>query len=320
MGQWRLELIAIETFTRCCPLGAKVSVYQVILGAADVVMPLVTGGTWFKVPETVEIRFKRYNLHVLGELKRNTVAYERAYWPGLKYLSCDAHLAISNMATEFGDIAAVFEGDPGAVYAETHIIDLSKVDSLIASYPSPDDVVPAKIVEGKKLDGVFIGAEEDLILAALVLEQGLKKGYRPSIGGKRRVTPGSLPIIAKLRRIGLVRFYEQAGFAIGTLTELREIWLSSQNQNFRNRMGKGVIGNLASTATVAVSSFEMKIKDPRELLDLIDPEKYKEFLEQTKPTLADPNNPSSLGSYLPPPPPSFTGSITGKVQVFEDNW
>ncbi|RHZ89057.1 hypothetical protein Glove_19g326 [Diversispora epigaea] len=159
---------------------------------------------------------------------------------------------------------------------------------------------------------------EDLILAALVLEQGLKKGYRPSIGGKRCVTPGSLPIIAKLRRIGLVKFYEQAGFEIGTLTELREIWLSSQNQNFRNRMGKGVIGNLASTATVAVSSFEMKIKDPRELLDLIDPEKYKEFLEQWV-DQADPNNPSSLGSYLPPPPPSFTGSITGKVQVFEDN-
>ncbi|RHZ66136.1 hypothetical protein Glove_309g110 [Diversispora epigaea] len=175
------------------------------------------------------------------------------------------------MATEFGDIAAVFEGDPGAVYAETHIIDLSKVDSLIASYPSPDDVVPAKIVEGKKLDGVFIGAEEDLILAALVLEQGLKKDI-------------DLPSVVK--------------------DVLRQ--------------GKGVIGNLASTATVAVSSFEMKIKDPRELLDLIDPEKYKEFLEQWF-DQADPNNPSSLGSYLPPPPPSFTGSITGKVQVFEDN-
>ncbi|RHZ44334.1 hypothetical protein Glove_739g2 [Diversispora epigaea] len=115
------------------------------------------------------------------------------------------------MATEFGDIDGVFEGDevtaafiakrknpahknsvlyfradPDAVYAETHIIDLSKVDSLVASYPSPDDVAPAKNVEGKKSDGVFIGActtaEEDLILAALVLEQGLKKGYRPSIG------------------------------------------------------------------------------------------------------------------------------------------
>ncbi|CAG8577318.1 8652_t:CDS:2 [Diversispora eburnea] len=367
-----------------CSAGA-VSSFAVGLGAADVVMPLVTGETWFKVPETVEIRFvgqlpfgiggKDTILYVLGELKRNTVAFERAVeytGPGLKYLSCDARFAISNMATEFGGIAGVFEGDeitaafiakrknpvhknsalyfradPDAVYAETHIIDLSKVDSLVALYPSPDDVVPAKSVEGKKLDGVFIGActtaEEDLILAALVLEQGLKKGYRPSIGGKRRVTPGSLPIIAKLRRLGLVKFYEQAGFEIGApgcsyciavaadKAGEGEIWLSSQNRNFRNRMGKGAIGNLASAATVAASSFEMKVKDPRELLDLIDPEKYKEYLEQwldqgssfvisePNPILADPNNPSSLGSDLPPPPPSFTGSITGKVQVFEDN-
>ncbi|RHZ87878.1 hypothetical protein Glove_29g59 [Diversispora epigaea] len=58
------------------------------------------------------------------------------------------------MATEFGGIAGVFEGDeitsalyfcanPDAVYVETHIIDLSKVDSLVALYPSPDGVVPA---------------------------------------------------------------------------------------------------------------------------------------------------------------------------------
>ncbi|RHZ55875.1 hypothetical protein Glove_410g11 [Diversispora epigaea] len=136
-----------------------------------------------------------------------------------------------------------------------------------------------------------------LILAALVLEQGLKKGYRPSIGGKRRVTPGSLPIIAKLHRLGLVKFYEQAGFEIRTpgCSYEGEIWLSA-------------IENLASTATVAASSIEMKIKDPRELLDLIDPEKYKEFLEQWF-DQADPNNPSFLGSYLPPLPPSFTGSI-----------
>ena len=62
--------------------------FAVGLGAADVVMPLVTGETWFKVPETVEIRFegqlkpgiggKDVILYVLGMLKRNTVAFERA--------------------------------------------------------------------------------------------------------------------------------------------------------------------------------------------------------------------------------------------------
>ncbi|GBB85974.1 hypothetical protein RclHR1_12400002 [Rhizophagus clarus] len=368
-----------------CSAGA-VSAFAVGLGAADVVMPLVTGETWFKVPETVEIRFtnkppfgiggKDTILYVLGELKRNTVAFERAVeytGPGLKYLSCDARFAISNMATEFGGIAGVFEGDeitaafiakrknpahknsalyfradPDAQYAETHIIDLSKVDSLIALYPSPDDVVHAKEKKGMKLDGVFIGActtaEEDLILAALVLEQGLKKGLRPSINGKRKCTPGSLPIIAKLKRLGLLKFYEQAGFEIGApgcsyciavaadRAGEGEIWLSSQNRNFRNRMGKGAIGNLASAATVAASSFEMEVRDPRDLIDAIDKEKYQECLEQwldpeisitisePNPILHDqPDTSSDSSSDLPSQPTSLSASIKGKVQRFGDN-
>lgn len=135
--------------------------------------------------------------------------------------------------------AVYFRADPDANYAETHVIDLSKVDSMVALYPSPDNVVPVCLscetsysglhnclqpiqvtaIVGMNLDGVFIGActtaEEDLILGALVLEAGLKLGYMPSLGGKRKVTPGSLGITAKLRRLGLLEIYERAGFEIG---------------------------------------------------------------------------------------------------------
>jgi len=82
------------------------------LGAADVAMPLITGETWFQVPEAINIRFvgeprlgiggKDTILYILGELKRNTVAAERIVefsGPGLKYLSTDARFAISNMCT-----------------------------------------------------------------------------------------------------------------------------------------------------------------------------------------------------------------------------
>ncbi|KAL1920930.1 uncharacterized protein VTP21DRAFT_11565 [Calcarisporiella thermophila] len=368
--------------------------FAVGLGAADVVMPLVTGETWFKVPETVEVKFvnappfgiggKDVILYVLGELKRNTVAFERAVeytGPGLRYLSCDARFAIANMTTEFGGIAGVvepdeqtaafiakrknpahknsalyFKADPDAQYAESHVIDLSKVDSLVAIYPSPDNVVHVDEVAGKmKLDGVFIGActtaEEDLILAALVLEQGLKRGMVPSIHGKRKVTPGSVPIIAKLRRLNLLQIYEAAGFEIGApgcsyciavaadKADEGEVWLSSQNRNFKNRMGKGAIGNLASAATVAASSFEMNVRNPRDLLDAIDRKRYEEMLEiwldkaepvvysEPNPVLSNPAD-SSHGSevantvaaaaadegsnYLP-------DVVSGKVQLFGDH-
>ncbi|KAG0015214.1 hypothetical protein BGZ80_009972 [Entomortierella chlamydospora] len=373
--------LIIGADSHSCSAGA-VGAFAVGLGAADVVMPLVTGETWFKVPETVEIRFvnqppfgiggKDAILYVLQQLKRNTVAFERSVeytGPGLKHLSCDARFALANMATEFGGIAGVcaadevtaayiakrknpqhknsalyFKADEDAQYAETHVIDLSKVDSLVALYPNPDNCVPVDECAGTKLDGCFIGActtaEEDLILAALVLEAGLKKGLVPALGGKRKVTPGSVPIVAKLRRLGLLKIYEQAGFEIGApgcsyciavaadRAGEGEVWLSSQNRNFRNRMGKGAIGNLASAATVAASSFDMKIRNPRDLLDSIDRARYEEMLEMwiekgKAVVYSEPSpiyyNEKTDGQDLPPPPPSFSATIKGRVQRFEDN-
>lgn len=151
--------------------------------------------------------------------------------------------------------ANYFRPDDDAVYAETHVIDLSKAESFVAKYPNPDDVVPVSEVAGTPLDGCFIGActtaEEDIILGALVLEQGLKSGLTPSAKGTRKVVPGSRPILDMLRKTALAAIYEQAGFEVGVpgcsycvgmsadKAGEGEVWLSSQNRNFVNRMGKG---------------------------------------------------------------------------------
>jgi homoaconitate hydratase len=148
---------------------------------------------------------------------------------------------------------------PGAQYVEERTINLSEVGVTMALYPNPDDVVPVSSKSGMKLDGCFIGActttEEDLIVAALVLEAGLRAGLVPVPHGRRRVTPGSLTIIKNLERHGLTTIYEQAGFDIGApgcsycvgindvdVAGEGEVWLSSQNRNFRNMMGKGNSG------------------------------------------------------------------------------
>ena len=79
------------------------------------------------------------------------------------------------------------------------MIDLAQVESFVVRYPSPDDVVPVSEVGGTLLNGCFIGActaaEEDPIIGAMVLEAGLKQGLVPVGHGKRKVAPGSLPIL-----------------------------------------------------------------------------------------------------------------------------
>jgi homoaconitase/3-isopropylmalate dehydratase large subunit len=166
-------------------------------------------------------------------------------------------------------------------------------------------VVPVSEVEGKHLDGCFIRTcattVENLILGALILEQGLENGLISTKKGKRKIVPGSMPILNNLRKHGLTNIYEQAGFTVGIpgcsycvgMSADRagegEVWLSSQNRNFENRMGKGescvtiltgyysliicylrIDRSLASAATVAASSFDMKITDPCDLLKKID--------------------------------------------------
>ncbi|KAF4451016.1 3-isopropylmalate dehydrogenase [Fusarium albosuccineum] len=325
--------IVVGSDSHTCSAGSMGS-FAIGFGAADVVMPMVTGETWFRVPEVCRINFvgklpfgvggKDVILHILGLFKRNTIAFQRAVeygGPGLKELSMDARFAISNMNTEFGGMGSCFEADeetaawisrrqqpehregglyfradPDAKYVEERTIDLSEVRVTMALYPNPDDVVPILEKAGMKLDGCFIGActttEEDLIVGALILEAGLQAGMRPKPHGKRRVTPGRLLIIKRLERHGLLDIYKQAGFSIGApgcsycvgindvdVAGEGEVWLSSQNRNFRNRMGKGSIGNITCAAAVAASSFDMVVTDPKPLLDQLDRERLEKLVK-----------------------------------------
>lgn len=384
-------LVVVGSDSHTCSAGSM-GAFAVGFGAADVVVPMVTGETWFRVPEICNIHFigtlptglggKEVILYILGKLKRNTIALHRAVeytGPGLKELSMDARFAIANMTTEFGGIGACFEADaitaawiaerkdeqhksrgmyfkPDAdvTYAVREVIDLSLVTSTVALYPNPDDVVPLSEKTGMVLDGCFVGActttEEDIILGALVIEAGFMTGLTPVKYGQRRVTPGSLKIIRRLRENGCLELYERAGFAVGApgcsycvgindvdVAGKGETWLTSQNRNFQNRMGKGSFAYITSAAAVAASSFGMRVQDPSELLKAVDQHKYKRLVKawvndiSIDPEIVEPN-PKLLQAEEDvkttversvavdnSKEESTRGIIRSKIQRFEDN-
>ncbi|MDZ7342882.1 MAG: aconitase family protein [candidate division KSB1 bacterium] len=261
-------------------------------------------------------------LKTLGQLGRNTVAMERTVeYTGdhLEDFSTDFRFTIANMTAEFGGLNGIFPADghvwrtmqqrrdpefrqggwwfaadEDASYVETFRIDVDNLTPQVAKPFSPDNVCEVDEVIGQKLDGCFIGActttEEELILAALVLEAGFRAGWKPVESQNRLVVPGSLEIAENLQRAGLLDIYRQAGYHInepgcslclGIASDRAlpgEVWLSSQNRNFHNRMGKDSIAWLASAATVAASSFAMKITDPRPLITQVDKEKWQRLI------------------------------------------
>jgi homoaconitase/3-isopropylmalate dehydratase large subunit len=104
-------MLVIGSDSHTCSAGS-VGALAIGLGVADVIMPLILGETWFRIPETINIRLinapspgiggKDTILYIMKELKRNTVAADRIVeftGPGLEHLSCDARFAISNMTT-----------------------------------------------------------------------------------------------------------------------------------------------------------------------------------------------------------------------------
>jgi 3-isopropylmalate dehydratase small subunit len=264
-------------------------------------------------------------LRTLGALGRNTVAMERSVEFGgdaSSSFTTDMRFTICNMTAEFGGLngifaadepvaewlarrrrgyntdALYFRADAEAPYVSRYVIQLGDLVPQVAKPFSPDNVYSVTELAGQRLDGAFIGActttEEELALAALVLEAALKSGAAPipTEDGRRIVVPGDLWISNHFKEQGLWAIYEQAGFTVdppncsmclGIASRKAgkgEVWLSSQNRNFENRMGEGSLAWLASAATVAASSLSMEVQDPRPLLDQVDRDRLAEILQR----------------------------------------
>jgi aconitate hydratase/homoaconitate hydratase len=104
-----------------------------------------------------------------------------------------------------------------------------------------------------------------------------------------------------------------------------EVWLSSQNRNFHNRMGKGSMAWLASAATVAASSFDLQITDPRPLIAEIDVERWMKLVapKSNLPNVVH-SRPHAQKSHPSPAEKKSNGAlsskiISGRAQLFGDH-
>jgi aconitate hydratase/homoaconitate hydratase len=251
-----------------------------------------------------------------------------------------AHTMARRWRKEFRDGGWWFEADEDASYVEAFVIDLGDLAPQVAKPFSPDNVFNVEDVIGQKLDGCFIGActtaQDELIIGALVLEAGLNEGFKPIESPNRIVVPGSIEVRRNLYEAGLLDVYQRAGFRAGDAgcsmclgiasdrAQPGEVWLSSQNRNFPNRMGKGSLAWLASAATVAASAFDMTIVDPRALLEKVDQSKWEKLtLARDLPSVAldIPHAPAANGSKVEPVNNGHrtTTRISGRAQLFGDH-
>jgi 3-isopropylmalate/(R)-2-methylmalate dehydratase large subunit len=190
---------------------------------------------------------------------------------------------------------------PGALarYEIDEALDLSSVRPMIAKPHSPANAFPAEEVAKERLsfDKAYIGSctngsYDDLLQAALVLRAARERGRErverqfvifPGSGGVKRDIErpeprlGGESIASVLRSVGGWIRDSWCGPCFGqgpdALAE-GEIAITSFNRNWRNRMGVGGLGYLASPAVVASSALVGYMAPPSELGIEWDPEKF----------------------------------------------
>ncbi len=242
-------------------------------------------------------------LYIIGKIGADGATYKAMEFEGelIEQMDMEERFTITNMAVEAGaktglirtdnhtreylktqgredDYQEIYP-DPDAEYEKTFEIKARDIEPQVAFPHSVDNTKPVKEAEGIKVNQVFIGTCTNGRLSDLRIAAKILKNKRVANGVRLVVIPASRKVYLDALKEGLIETFVQAGGAVlapgcgpcvgvheGVLGD-EEVVLSTQNRNFKGRMGnpKGFI-YLASPATAAASAIKGKITDPREFL------------------------------------------------------
>jgi methanogen homoaconitase large subunit len=273
------------------------------VGATDMAAIWLTGETWFRVPETIAVHLegsfsgaaeaKDLALAYVGELGTDGATYQALEFTGdgVKNLSVDERMVLSNLSVEAGAKAGLFYADDVTVrylrehgqnarnqvpesctYTQVVDFDLADITPLVAIPHRVDTVKPVDELAGLPLDQVFVGTCTNGRYSDLARFARIVKGKKVAV--RTIVVPASSAVLAQAIKTGVLADIVEAGCTIGTpgcgpclgahmgVLGEEEVCLSTANRNFKNRMGVGGEIYLSSVATAAASALEGEITTP----------------------------------------------------------
>jgi len=240
-------------------------------------------------------------LYLIGLLGSNGATYKSLEFTGetIKEMEMSDRLTLANMAVECGakvgliasdektckfleehnrkdDFMEIY-ADEGANYEQEIKINVASLTPMVSLPHTVDNVKPIEEIDEVAIDQVLIGTCTNGRLGDLRIAAQILKGKR--VKTRLLIVPASRRILLQAIQEGLVEIFIEAGGVInppgcgpcvgvhqGILGD-GEVCLSTQNRNFKGRMGnpEGFI-YLASPATAAATAITGKITDPRKLL------------------------------------------------------
>ena len=287
--------LVLGTDSHTCSYGA-LGAFATGVGATDIAAALITGKSWFRVPETIKIVLtgklqpgcsaKDIILTLIGRIGAAGGNYKAFEFYGQYVAECATadRITIANMVVEMGGkncflctnqmkIAA----DPDAEYEKTIELGLEEVVPCVAKPHAVDNYAPVHEVAGQAFQYAFLGSCTNGRIEDLRAAESILRGKAVAEGVRLLIVPASEKVLLQameegiaqsLMRAGGVFFTPGCAACVGThggVPRNGEKVLSTANRNFYGRMGnKQSEIFLSSPITLAVSCLHGRITDPRE--------------------------------------------------------
>jgi len=242
-------------------------------------------------------------IYLIGKITADGATYKALEFSGSvsSGLTIEDRFTISNMAVEAGAKAGIFaadeitkqylgrrgraecfkeiRADEGAKYEAEIDIDCAEVEPMISMPHTVDNTVPVSKIDKVKVEQVLIGTCTNGRLSDLKIAAGILKGRKIAPSVRLIVVPASRSVYLEALRAGIIETLIESGATVispgcgpcvgvhqGILGD-GEVCLSTQNRNFKGRMGNpDALIYLSSPATAAWSAVRGFIADPREVL------------------------------------------------------
>lgn len=242
--------VVIGADSHTCTYGA-LGAFSTGVGSTDFTYGMVTGTTWFKVPESMLFRCygkwqpwvtgKDLILHIIGLIGVDGALYSAMEFEGeaITALSMDSRLTVANMAIEAGAKNGIFkadekaleyvrvrakrppiiyESDKDATYRKIIEIDVSKLGLKVACPSLPSNVKDVQDVKGVAIDQSVIGSCTNGRLEDLEMAEKVLKGKKVAPNVRCIVIPATPQIYREAYDRGYFETFLNAGCIISPPT------------------------------------------------------------------------------------------------------
>lgn len=245
--------VIIGADSHTCTHGA-LGAFSTGMGSTDLAFAMVTGGNWFKVPESIKVVLsgvpkehttgKDIILEIIRLLGVDGALYQTLEFTGttIPHLNMDDRFSMCNMAIEAGaksgiiaydDVTKEFLSDKNlareprihysdddAVYCKVLEIDVANLEPVIAYpfLPSNGHPVSQAVADHIKIDQAFIGSCTNGRLGDLKIASEILKGKKVHEDVRLIVTPATQRILKEAYRLGYMDIIIDAGGVVSNPT------------------------------------------------------------------------------------------------------